>query len=191
MGSGTWTFNGGGVAFTIATTTNLTFDASAVTMAFNGSSTQTVAFADKFINAVTVGSRTTNFYADSSGSYSIGTLTLTAPLVVQMPNSQTVTITNLVAVGTSSNQITIRTGTVGTTSTISTSSALTCTYCAFSNIIRTGSGTLTAINSMNLGQNSGITFPGAGGCILGGWLLWRDMPEHLNDNFPAWLEKAS
>ncbi len=42
------------------------------------------------------------------------------------------------------------------------------------------------------GQIGGIGgFGGGGGCILGGWLLWRDLPQHLNDNFPAWLEKTA
>ncbi len=60
----------------------------------------------------------------------------------------------------------------------------------------TGSGsTPVANNSFNYGGNTNVTIngpiTGGGACIIGGWLLWRDMPEHLNDNFPAWLEKSA
>lgn len=60
----------------------------------------------------------------------------------------------------------------------------------------TGGGPFAFTNSLNGGSDPlcNITPPTVGttsACILGGWLLWRDMPEHINDNFPAWLDKAA
>lgn len=55
---------------------------------------------------------------------------------------------------------------------------------------------MTFNNSFQGGNTTGCTInaPAGGGttaCILGGWLLWRDMPGRLNDNYPAWLDKAA
>jgi hypothetical protein len=54
-------------------------------------------------------------------------------------------------------------------------------------------GAPVATSFFDQGQNTGITINGitSGGCILGGWLLWRDFHQDLNDNFPAWLDKAA
>ncbi len=74
----------------------------------------------------------------------------------------------------------------------------TLTWIGVDGVTFSGGATFVANNSFNLGPNSGITinapagaFGGGGGCILGGWLLWRDLPNNVNDNFPAWLDKAA
>lgn len=196
MGNGTWTISGSsnaGVYFNQGTDTNLTFNANSSTVAFSGSGGQSFNFGTKTMNAVTVGSRTSNRVLNQSPTgHSINTLTLTAPLYYNIATTGTQLInTALVAIGTSTNQIMIKSQSDGTAANLTSTATLSCTYCGFKDIAFSGGGSLTANSSLNLGNNSGVTFGGGGGCILGGWLLWRDMPNNLNDNFPAWLDKAA
>ncbi len=156
-----------------------------------GTGQQTFDLGNKTVNNVTISSRTSAFARDaSSGTHIIGSLTLNAPLYYLTTATATSTINALTAIGTQTNQIAFKSNTDATAATVSTASALSCTYCAIADITIAGGGSLTAPSSLNFGNNTGVIFGAGGGCILGGWLLWRDMPEHLNDNFPAWLEKT-
>ena len=129
-------------------------------------------------------------------AFTIGTLNLIAPTQVFF-SASTLTVTNAVNwTGTSgTNSISIANAAFagGAVGSVALAAGSTMAYAAINAIAFTGSP--IAINSLNLGQNTGITItgPGSGGgaCILGGWLLWRDMPEHLNDDFPAWLGKTA
>jgi|SRR5580765_5797832 hypothetical protein len=202
LGNGTWTLTGlGSTTWNMATVTGLTFNANSSTIVFapSGVGSQTFDFGAKAVNVVTLSARTgASNVKDSTASHTIATLNIAAPNIFQVSNGATLTITNAFNwVGTSSQPIYLVTSNVaGGVSTIASGVAGTCTWCAIRTITFTGAGSFTANNSFNLQNNTNISFNGpaafggSGGCILGGWLLWRDMPEHLNDNFPAWLEKV-
>lgn len=195
LGSGTFTVSNstGGNQFSMGTTTNMTFNAGTSTIAMTGTGKQSFDFGNKTVNAVTIAGRSSGPAVQDAGSsvHTITSLTISPPNVFTIVAANTVTISGLSAVGTASNPIMIRSSSDETQMTISTAATLTCTYCSFRDVIVSGGGSLTTTSSLNLGNNTGITFGSGAACILGGWLLWRDMPEHLNDNFPAWLEKAA
>lgn len=202
-GIGTRTINLGSATYTISagdsqwdtSSTGLTQSSSSANIAFTG----TVGFrafngAGKTYGSVTVAGTASGpgriIIRNAAGT--ISSLVLTAPLYVIFLNSVTHTITSITSVGSSSSQISFASETAGTSTTLAVTTA-TMAYSAFRDMIFTGSPTAT--NSFNLGNNIGITITGpvsgGGGCIINGWMLWRDMPEHINDNFPAWLEKAA
>lgn len=139
-----------------------------------------------------------NFLANTGGGFmlfSTGTATI-ANLSVTGPNNVTWAINNTISTalnlnGSSSGQIFFGSSSAGSQAPVLGSMAVTASWTGFRDI-SFSSGSKTATNSMDLGNNANIVFGGgaSGGCVLGGWLLWRDMPEHMNDNFPAWIEKA-
>ncbi len=203
LGNGTWTLTGnGGITWDGGTVTNYTLNANSSTILFAGSGAQLFSFGTKAVNIVTFAARSIGAgITDNSSAHTIATLNIVAPNTYYVAQNVTTTITNaMTLVGTSTNPIFFKTTTDSTVfATISTPAASTCVWCAFRNITLAGAGSLTATNSFNFQGNTGagfsITGPApfgaGGGCILGGWLLWRDMPEHINDNFPAWLEKTA
>jgi len=147
-------------------------------------------------NTVTIGAPGTspNGIFSFNGSLVAATFNINPPNAVLMSVAGS-TITNpLTWTGTSGNEIYVFSSTAGVQAGIVANGG-TMTWIAPRDIKFT-TGTYTATNSFNLGDNTGVTItpPGAGAtsaCILGGWLLWRDFDfDHVNDNFPAFLEKA-
>lgn len=202
MGNNTWTLSGnGGTTWDGGTVTNFTMNANSSTIVFSGSGSQLFSFGTKATNIVTFGARSgTAGITDNSSSHTIATLNIAAPNTYYVAQNVTTTITNaMTLVGTSTQPIFFKTSTDTTVfATISSPAANTCTWCAFRNITFSGAGSFTATNSFNFQGNTSITITGpatfgaGGGCILGGWLLWRDFDtKQLNDNTPAWLEKAA
>jgi hypothetical protein len=198
LGNGTWTMTGGGWDF--GTTTNMTFNANSSTLIFNSNGTQAQLFTHgaKTYNIVTVGARTQFWFSFNGGSHTIATVNINAPNIVNQDQNVTTTITNAANwVGTPSKPIYLY-GNSNSLTTVSFGSNSTCNWCAIGNMTKAGAGTFTITNSFGLSNNTGLSISGPGpfnggqpgACIIGGWLLWRDMPEHINDNFPAWLEKA-
>lgn len=201
LGNGTWTLSGsGGTTWDGGTVTNFTFNANSSTILFNGTGNQLFSFGTKAVNIVSLGARSNAGVTDNSSSHTIATLNIAAPNTYYVAQNVTTTITNaMTIVGTSTQPIFFKTSTDSTVfATISSPAASTCAWCAFRNITFSGAGSFTATNSFNFQGNTSITITGpaafgaGGGCILGGWLLWRDFDtEQLNDNTPAWLEKAA
>lgn len=207
LGNGTWTLTGvsPGTQWDMGTVTNLTFSANSSSIIFSpsGVGNQIFSFGTKTTNIVTLGARSgASHITINSGTSTIGTLNISAPNTVQLDQNTTITVTNAMNfVGTNTQPIFLTQNTFNSASvqsTISSGATSTCTWCVIQGMVFTGAGTFTANNSFNGLNNSGITFNGpaafgaGGGCILGGWLLWRDFdPAKLNDNFPAWLEKAA
>jgi len=198
LGNGTWTLTGtfiSGILWEMTTTTNLTFSAnsSTIVMAANTTNSRSFNGGGLTYNNIVLGPNATNGFINISANNTFNTLTLSAPSAIYLTSAGTTTVTSLVSTGTSSNQNLITSSTVAAISTISAASgAQALSWTGVRGITFTGGATFTATNSFNLGLNTGISFPGGGGCILGGWLLWRDFdPAKLNDNFPAFLEKAS
>lgn len=201
MGNGTWTITGtSGTVWNFVNGTGQTFTANSSVLVFSASTVSTRTFSSTSLTyatlSITANSTGGSFVFSGTGNV-ITTSTITGPVRVEFPGSQNITITNpFTWTGTSGNEVSVSTTTDVNQATITTvSGTAVCTWCAVREMTFTGGATFIATNSFDLGRNSGITITapagGAGGCILGGWLLWRDFDfEHMNDNFPAWLEKA-
>ncbi len=205
LGSGTFTITGtAGNVWDATTTTNLTFSAGTSTLSFSGTTTPRTFSSGTgplTYSTVAVGGITSpGTFIFSGSTMTIGTLNITAPASIGFPTLAAMTVTNAPAwTGTSSSLLDFRSSATPSTGTqasvVLTNGSPTAAWAAFYNISFTGQ-TLVATNSFNLGRIAGATITApvvgsGGGCILGGWLLWRDMPGNLNDNFPAWLEKAA
>ncbi len=206
-GSGLWTVgaqNAVGAIYTTGTTTNLTLTnfTSNITVTGTTANSRTFTVGTSTIQGtVTIGANT------GRGSLTFGTAGSTSTftnLIISAPNEITQVATAPIVIsnaptwtGTISNPIYYGSNGFDTTASISVASGtMTMTWFVLRGVAAAGGATFTATNSTDLGLNTGITITGpaaagGGGCILGGWLLWRDMPEHINDNFPAWLEKAA
>lgn len=178
-GSGTRTIKLGTATYTLSSTsapvwnfttvTGLTLLASSATIAFTGGA------ATKTINPGNGTTYGTVTFSASSGAgraalgvgaaSTFGTLTVTAPNHLSLASSSVVTVsTALNLVGSSSNQIGVACDTVGTQGSMGIPSSQTASWCAFRDVAFTGN-TLTASNSFNLGNNSGVTItaPSGGG----------------------------
>ena len=192
MGSGTWTITGTGTLWTLATATNITLTPGTSNLIFQVNNIQAGTFTTA--NGVTYGHITIAAQPSvasggimfwSTNTYTIGTLSINATANLDFQTG-TVTITNPVTwTGSSSSSIRID----NVNATVAAGSTM--KFTEFFNTHWTGSPTATI--SFDDGQNSGIAITAGGGaCILGGWLLWRDFhQDDLNDNFPAWLDKAA
>jgi len=200
MGNGTWTVIGTGTIWTLATVTNLTFTPGGSNLIFQISSVANGGMATA--NGTVYGHVTINGFLSNAlagiftfpnNTFTIGTLDIVGPNLVSFPLSPAVlTITNPVH-WTATGSAPIRLGPFSPTTqgrvTLSGGTM------SFATIYNTGwTGAPTATNSMDQGLNSGITItgPGSGGaCILGGWLLWRDITPDQHNNLPAWIDKAA
>ncbi len=201
LGSATYTMSatGSGATWAWSNISNATISAASATIAWTGSASNVRTITGPGTGGITYGTLTLSansgagYYA-LTGINTFGTFNVTAPIFVRLLSGSAVqTVTNAINwVGTGANPIGMSSDATGNQGTFTLTNGGTLAYASLRDIIFTG-GTVTANNSLNVGNNSGVTINGpsaGGGCILGGWLLWRDMPEHLNDNFPAWLEKS-
>lgn len=202
MGNGTWTMTGTGTPWFMSTSVGMTLTPGSSVLSFTNT---TYGTRQLFMGgSLTYGA--VSIAANSSGGAvqfemltptTLGSLSIVGPNNVTFKTSNTLTITNAFNfAGTPTAPIFLGVTTINAVSTISVATGTpTMSWASVRGLTFSGGATFTASNSLNLGGNTGIsiTAPSAGGgaCILGGWLLWRDMPDHLNDNFPAWLEKAA
>ncbi len=202
MGSGTFTISGNSGVWDATTVTNLTLTQGTSTIAFTAGATgnnRTMAGGGKTYATISVGANTgAGAFTFTDTGNTFGTVTLTAPNWVRFSIFTTNTITNAITwTGTTTKQLLISSDSVAISPTINSAANAAMQWVGIYRITMGGGGTHAATNSFNFHNNSGITItaPTSIGssqvCILGGWLLWRDMPDHLNDNFPAWLEKAA
>lgn len=201
MGSGTFTITGTSGLWNATTVTNLTLTQGTSTIAFSGNTATPRQFigGGKTYATVSIGANTSAGafqFTDSGNTYT--TLNISAPNWVTFTFSSTTTVTNAIAwTGTLTKQILVSSDSNGLGATINSAANAAIQYAGIYRLTFGGGGTHAATNSFNFHNNSGITITApaslgaSSACILGGWLLWRDMPEHLNDNFPAWLEKAA
>ncbi len=126
-------------------------------------------------------------------------MNISAPNWVTFTFSSTTTITNAITwAGTTTKQILVSSDSNALGATINSAANAAIQWTGIYRIAFGGGGTHAATNSFNFHNNSGITITsptsigGATSCILGGWLLWRDFDRgHMNDNFPAFLDKAA
>lgn len=201
MGNGQWIFNNAtsGAVIVANSSSNLTLVTGSGGFVFNlinGPNTVTAAVSPSnnwgnwTINGCYSCGEGIFFITGGVGNF--GTVTVNSGSFVNF-NSST-TLDTLVVNGTNTHPPTL----FGASLTINTS--FTGTWAILRGIACGGAGTGSFTNTFDAGGIAGgtigcnITPPSGGGgttaCILGGWLLWRDMPGHLNDNYPAWLDKA-
>ncbi len=193
MGNGTWTMNGSsGTLWDLSNITNLTFNANGSTIVLPPGKTFFSLGVTYNTIQVTSGGITSPIFNFSGNSFTMNNLIIGASQYISFnAGGQYVINTSMALTGTSG------TGAIFFTTTggggILNNGTATATWVSIRDTVFAGTA-FTATNSFNSGKVTGtvtITNPsGGGGCIVGGWLLWRDVPEHINDNFPAWLEKA-
>jgi hypothetical protein len=170
MGDGTWTLSATGAAWDFSTTTNLTFNANGSTIAY----TSTAANARTFLsggltyNAVTVAGAASPGPSgiNSSGNFTIGSLTINGPQAWGFGNTTTPTVTTLTVNASSASTLVSFLVTPFGSTTLTVTNAPTLAWCAFRSITAAGgfSG-ITATDSQNLGGNTSfsITPPSSGG----------------------------
>jgi len=206
MGSGTWTVTGTGNLWFGPTATNMTLTPGTSNLILQSTGT---AGADINTPSGTVfGHVTINTFSSlatagpysfgtNSSSFTIGTLDVIAPNIILLPNSpSSLTVSNAIH-WTASGTNTIRVVSSGANQGLITVPAgSTINQGTFNTVAWTGA--TTATNSFEFGRIGGtgltVTGPtgsGAGACILGGWLLWRDITPDQHNNLPAFLDQAA
>ncbi len=178
-GSGTLTVAGTGGSWDLGVTTNLdpTSSFASATIRFVANPTQGRTFAGGNLTygtleiADTGTTSRTNF--SISGTPTITTFTPTAVRWITLTSN--VTITNGFSLaGTSTEQVLITSNdNNGTARTLTVGGAATMSWVAIAGVTKAGAGSITATNSFNLGNNSGVTIStpsggGSGGKIIGG-----------------------
>lgn len=200
MGNGTWTFTGAttGNVWRTDTLSNFTLTPGGSTIFISNSNNSGEGFLNSLsttFNKIKV-SGSINF---STTVLNVATFEVVGISTVWFQAANTFNITTTLTTTTSaSSPASFSTNSIGARATITVPSSSTMSWTGLRDIDFTGSGsTPTCTNCSDYGHNLNVTItaPGAGGggggCITSGWLLWRDMPEHINDNFPAWIEKAA
>ncbi len=181
MGDGTWTITAAAVGnpWNQAGATNLTFNANSSTLVFaltqSTLSTISLGPSGTTYNIITLNSNSNYGVTVINGTTAstIGTLNLNGPNLNIFAANVTYTITTLNLNGGSSltTLLEIASNTYGTVATLSIGNAITPTWCTFRDITKTGAGSITATNSIDLGHNTGfasITAPTTGGSSGGG-----------------------
>jgi len=174
-GSGTWTLTAGGAGWNFTTTTNLTISAASANIVLSLSSNQNISFSggSKTYGSLTLTKSTTGSVI-ITGSNTFTTFTVNPGTLIQFTNATTQTATNFSASCTSTQPCSFGTQAAGNQATISVASGtINMTYLlGIRDMTFTGGATFTAANSIDYGQNSGVTITapsfGGGGGIIGG-----------------------
>lgn len=196
LGSAVYELSGTGSQFSGTTHSNLTFQPGTSTIYMSGSGARTFRGGDLTYANFRNGAMSPTGVLLVINSNTFSGFQIDPPSFIEISGGENTTVTGSVNWnGTTSNKITLSTNANQTSANWVFPAGQTLTYVALRGVNVT-SGAPVANNSFDLKNNAGITInpptasSGSIPCILGGWLLWRDMPEHLNDNFPAWLYKA-
>lgn len=171
-GTGAWTVNNtvsGAVPFLCTTSTNLTTTlfTSTITFTGNAAGSRALAFGTRtWANPIVLDANTgggwTSFGNNTNNTFP--SLTINGPHRVYVGNTNTETFTGAITVnGTSSAPVFFGNTTEGSTSaTWSAGSNSTYTWAGFADSNFAGAGTHTATNSLDLGNNTGITITAPG-----------------------------
>lgn len=179
MGNGLWTIQGfNNNTWNYTTVTGLTHNPNSSTLSFIPSSatpTGQITFisGSKSYNIVTHSGLTNAAQFQLTGSPTIATMQLTAPVSVVFTNSTTTTITNAFTwIGTSSNQFFIASDSSNASATIAAAAGSAIQWAGIRRMAFTGN-TVIATNSLDLRSNSGVTITppstsGGGARIISG-----------------------
>lgn len=177
IGSGTWTLSGGG-NWELPTTTNLTGTFSNAAIVMNGAiASRSFSGGGQTYGSLTIGSNSSQGSTGFTGANTFASITCASGNLLMFPQGTTTTISGaLTLTGTSSAPAGLISNALTTNiTTISVGSASSIDWAGIGGVTRTGAGTLTATNSLNMGRNTSftsITPPsgggGGGGRIIGG-----------------------
>lgn len=172
LGNGVWTITGTSIVWNMSTTTGLTFNANSSEIKITGTTLNSRSFNGGALtyNKLTIGPNTLGGSLTVNNANTFATLQNSgqARIVLNAAVTQTIT-TALTLVGTSSAPLELDSASIGAVATISAASGVTVNWCSIGTITATGGATFAAINSFNLGGNTGwtITSPSGGGGIIG------------------------
>lgn len=170
LGSGTFTLSSTATPWQAGTITGLTFDAGTSTLDFTNSSGLTINFGTLTYSTVKFEAiASPRNFVGISGSSTFGTISIMAPMTLELTSGTTQTLTNLSVSGASASTpvgLVSVSGTTAATLTITNAPAL--DSCAFRGITFTNAASAT--NSFDLGQNTNLTVTGPSGGvhIIGG-----------------------
>jgi hypothetical protein len=173
MGSGTWTMTGTGNVFDVGTTTNLTptfQNASFVLSATTASSRVFNPGASGSVGSLTITDNTSKGVVQLFVAATYASITVGNGTALVCPQSSTTAITGtLTMTGTSSHPVTLSSSNVPSNpATVSVGAASTIDWGGVYRITKSGAGSITATNSLDLGVNTSVTItpPSAGGGLL-------------------------
>jgi hypothetical protein len=172
LGTATYTLSANNASWSSQNVTNLTYTGNtSANIVFTGASSLRSFLGGGLSNGnVTFGASSGAGYYLFSGANTLASLIITAPNCVQLPNAVTNTISGAFTwSGSSVSQILIESSLIGNTATIAAAGGSTASWASFRDVTFTGSPTAT--DSFDLGNNSGITITppgGAGSSISGG-----------------------
>lgn len=173
MGNGVWTITtpGSATPWNFATTTGLTLNRNSSTISISNGATNTITFAGGSLTWGVVTFSSAGKIVNITGTNTFSNIILTAPTRIEFTPGVTTTIQNAFTfTGSSSNPIEVSSSTIGTIGTISVATGSpTMTWAGVHDLTFTGGATFTATNSLNLGNNTGITIssPSSGGGTSG------------------------
>lgn len=181
MGSGTWTISSNaGTVWNTTTVTSFTFNPNTSTLLFSSGATssgRTFSSAALTYSTVSIAANSNiGSFTFNEGGSTLGALLVAAPNNILFTASSTRTITNAFSInGASLSSVISFMGTTpsATPATISIATGTpSFTYTVFREMTFSGGATFTATNSIDLGQNIGISITapttGSGGRIIGG-----------------------
>ncbi len=158
LGNGTWTFTAA-ANWSAATTTNLTFAANSSTLLFTGATARQFTGGGLTYSSVTVSTLTAGAAFTVTGANTFANLTFNGPCNILLPSSTTQTVTNAFTwTGTPTGPVSIAPSTDTTAGTFScTSGTCRMNWCALRRMTYSGGATFSAVNSFDLGGNTGPT----------------------------------
>ncbi len=201
MGTGTFSIaatSGVSTVIDFSITTNLTLTPGTSTLKITGNTALKRTFATNgatFANLLIDSNTSGGGVVLSQNAATFTGITLNSPTQFFLPQGNTTIATSITSTGISGiNNNYLASNSFVSRATLSiVSGTQTMAWTAIDGVTFTGGATFIANNSFNVGQNSGVTINapvgGGGGCIIGGWLLWRDITPEQHDNFPAFIDK--
>ncbi len=159
LGNGTWSFTtAASVNWTAATTTGLTFNANSSNLVFSGAGAKTFAGGGLTYATVTVNPFTAGASMTFTGSATFTNFVANGPCNIFFPAATTQNITNgFTWTGTPTGPVYISSSTDATAGTISCANTCRLNWCALRRMTYSGGGTFSAVNSFDLGGNTGPT----------------------------------
>lgn len=174
MGSGTWTLTGtGGNVWSCNTTTGLTPTFQNAAIVFSGNSTSRNFLAGGPTNgygSLTINNNSSKGYVNFTGTTTFASMTVGSGNTIALPQATTTITGALTITGTSTAPGgLVSNGVSAGVATISVGSASTIDWGGILAVTRSGAGTLTATNSLDMGRNSSFTSitPPSGGAVVG------------------------
>lgn len=161
LGNGQWILAGAASSWTMTTVTNLTFAANSSTISFTGNTASNRQFTGGGLtySNLTLSANTSTGLFTITGANTFTNIATTGKTTILFPSATTTTVSSLSLSGSAGGGVTfVRSSTDGSAATISdTSGTNTINWCGIRSMTFSGGATFTAVNSFDLGINTGIT----------------------------------